>query len=543
MYQPFLGAVLLATAMAQTVPPSDPPKASISGVVRDAGTANPMADVEVYASGRQLETKTDSQGRYALRDLAPGTYRVQALAGPMGPSHVRVINLLAGQQLDSVDFYLHAFGEISGKVLDEDKEPVPGIAVFLIAREYSNGSLRHVFAGMAHTDDRGEYRLQKVRPGRGYLILAEKRQQEIQPISDVPSDLKSRKTVLTPTYYPGAQSIDGAEVIVLRASERREGMDLQMSRSPSYCLGGVLEAEGRPAALFFSIRELEPTSGASGNGAMFVSAPHGMSGPDGRIRICELHAGDYKVTVEQFPKDAGPPPFFGTTSVTIVDRDLGNLKVGASTRVAVPGEVIWYGTPPETPLESKISLWLRPTTRAPWQGELTDTTASVPGQFLFPGLLIDDYNINVNGLPKGAYLKDITYGGLSILHQPLHPGSAMGNATLRLIVAHDGGTVNAKVTDKDGNPVADCQVLIIPAAASSESSLADTMLLGQTDQNGAHSSEMLAPGKYILLATNTPVDRTPESIQQVMGVRSRAQEIEIAPNSTLSVSLSPMTIN
>jgi hypothetical protein len=460
-----------------------------------------------------------------------------------GLRKLKVVTLVAGQQLDTVDFYLRAHGEISGKVLDENKEPISGMAVFLIAREYANGALRHVFAGMAQTDDRGEYRLQSVQPGRGYLILAEKRRQRIDAISDVPSDLKSRKTVPSPTYYPGALSIEGAQAIVLRAGERRQGVDIQQLRTTSYCLEGVLEAEGQHTALLFSIRELEPSNGASGNGAMFVSSPHGVSGPDGKIRICDLHSGDYQVTAGQSPKDAGPPPFFGTASVTIIDRDVRNVKIEARARLSIPGEAVWYGTPPENPLESKISLWLRPITRAPWQGESADTETSIPGGFSFPGLLMDDYYIKVGHVPEGTYLKDVTYGGISILNEPFRPGSAMGNATLRLIVARDGGTMSTKVTDKDGNPVADCQVLMIPREASSESSVADTLLLGQTDQNGAYSSAMLAPGKYFVLATSVPVDKTPESIQRVTRVRSRAQEIEIGQNSTVSVPLAPMVID
>jgi hypothetical protein len=233
----------------------------------------------------------------------------------------------------------------------------------------------------------------------------------------------------------------------LRAGERRQGMDIQIPRVPSYCLEGVLEAEGQPAALHFQISEQQPTSGASGNGAVFIGSPQGVAGPDGKIRICDLQPGDYQITATELSKNTGPPPFFGTTSVTIVDKDVRNVKVGARARVSVPGEVVWYGTPPGRAIESKISLWLQPMTRAPWQGERTDATASIPGEFSFPDLLTDDYNINVFGVPKGAYLKDIAYSGVSILHEPFRPGSAIGNAVLRLILARDGGAISSKVAD------------------------------------------------------------------------------------------------
>jgi hypothetical protein len=156
--------------------------------------------------------------------------------------------------------------------------------------------------------------------------------------------------------------------------------------------------------------------------------------------------------------------------------------------------------------------------------------------------LLDDYELNVYGVPHDLYLKDITYGGLSILHEPLRVGSAMGNATLRVIVARDGGYVSAKVADKDGNPVPDSYVLIMPSSASSEPALAASLISGQTDQNGVYSSEMLAPGKYLVLASSAPVDSTPEGIGKLMRTRSHAQEVEIAANGNQQTTLAPVAV-
>jgi len=142
-------------ALAQTPSPNSPALASISGVVRDAGTKTPMAEVDILGSPGQIKTATDPQGRYALRGLNPGRYTLHAIAGRgRGGSASKVVDLGAGQDLDSVDFYLRAPGEISGKVLDQNKEPLVGITVFLVAREYSLGMLRYVYAQSATTDDR-----------------------------------------------------------------------------------------------------------------------------------------------------------------------------------------------------------------------------------------------------------------------------------------------------------------------------------------------------------------------------------------------------
>lgn len=542
-------ALAVTAAMAQNAAPADPATGSIGGVVKDAGTGAPMAGVQVSVNPTQTEAATDSNGRYVLRGLAPGTYRVAAHgqhggSPGFGPSAVKHVALAAGQDLGSVDFQLQALGEISGKVLDENKEPIPGIKVFLVAREYRLGALRYVFTGAAHTDDRGEYHLQRAQPGRPYLIMADGAARDLKPVSDVPADPKLRMRVRAPTFYPDAISLDGGQAVTLRAGEHREGVDLQMVRSPSYCVDGVLEAEGRPAALLFEIRQEKPSSGRSGGGGFFTMAPHGNTGPDGKIRICDLHPDDYQITAAQFQHSDESVPFFGTTTLTIADRDVHNVKVAARARLTVPGEVVWYGTAPEQPVPSKISVSLDPMTRARWGNESNGLYAqpSIPGNFSFPGLLLDDYEVSVHGIPHNLYLKGIIYGGVSILHEPLRVGSAMGQAELRVVVAPDGGYISAKVADKESNPVPDSYVLIMPESATTEPLLAAQLISGQTDQNGMYSSDMLAPGKYLLLASLMPVDMTPESIGKLWRARSHAQEVEIGPSATMQVTLAPAAI-
>ena len=67
-------------------------------------------------------------------------------------------------------------------------------------------------------------------------------------------------------------------------------------------------------------------------------------------------------------------------------------------------------------------------------------TSSVPGQFSFPGLVLDEYSMQTRGLPDGLYVKDLTYGGQSVLGKALRVGSAIGDAGLRVVVARDGGS-------------------------------------------------------------------------------------------------------
>ncbi len=60
----------------------------------------------------------------------------------------RVVTLAERQELGSIDIRVEYKGTISGKVVDENKEPVAGIGVALIVPEYRMGALQYYRRGV-----------------------------------------------------------------------------------------------------------------------------------------------------------------------------------------------------------------------------------------------------------------------------------------------------------------------------------------------------------------------------------------------------------
>ena len=106
------------------------------------------------------------------------------------------------------------------------------------------------------------------------------------------STLRRGKRFRQLTFYPGGTSVAGPEALLLRPGELRENVDIRMRRGPSRCIEGSGQATGGAEELRFQISDRQPTSGASGDGALFVMAPSGVTGPDGKMRICELPPGE-----------------------------------------------------------------------------------------------------------------------------------------------------------------------------------------------------------------------------------------------------------
>lgn len=534
----FVLCLSVAWAQQPTAPPKPPSGWSVSGTVKDSVTGLPMAGVIMGAGGVSGGATSDSEGRFTLKNVPNGTYRITALPAVRGglvPQTARSLTV-ANADVTSFDFAISPPAKISGRVTDQNKEPMAGVPVALVTREYTFGAVRYVFTGSTNTNDRGEYAFESVRTDRGLFVVAQQgaRNRTLDAVSAQPTNPRLRRPAFAPTYYPNALSPDGAQAILLRAGESRESMDIQIQRTPSYCVDATVSAGAEQTA--FELKTKWPASGASGNGSMYVTQPHGDAGKDGHIRLCDLAPGDYELTVTS--GRPYPPSQWGTGTFTIFDSDLSKVLVTGQPKVSVSGEVDWDGVAPDTPPARPLTIIPQPVSRAPFAGEFQSPRISIPGPFKFDNLYVDDYSLRIDNVPSDAYIKDLTYGGRSILHAPLRPGSVAGDQGVKIVLARDGATVAAKVVDKDGNGLPDMNVIVLPQVVSSEATLAEAMLTGQTDSTGAWTSSQLAPGKYYVLATASVVNKSPEAINRLWLARSKAKEVDLSPSASVSATIS-----
>jgi hypothetical protein len=546
-----LSAALTIVATAFLASAQDTPKpGSIEGVIRGAGDGAPLADLDVNVFTAKLETRTDSAGRYTLSGVPPG--RHQIIVGVRSRSAsafgTRTVIVSAGQSV-TADFSLPLKGSISGNVLDENDEPVPGVEVSLLAPEYAAGAVRYYRRNVARSNDEGEYRMQSVRPGIAYVLLFNKRDfRQMKPISDLPTEPKLRRPATVPTYYPGATTPESATPIALRSGEHREAVNVRLVRDASYCIEGQLTAAGRPTAMTFQIHEAHINQGIALSGGVTSFPPSGETGPDGRIRICDLHPGDYWLSA--FTGNINSPDSLATIPVTIRDRDVQNVTLQPVPRLPpIPVELAWADAPPEKVLAGKLGITLTSITRSFGGSARTAAQAAPPAKMEIndsdkvpsrKGPLMDDYHLRVGPLTGRLYLKELLYGNDDVMYAPFRPGSAIAGSVLRVRIGHDGGLLNIRATDADGNPVPNASVIVMPASFGSEADLAARLVTGQADQNGDYASRALMPGKYLVLATtDEPSDLTPEFIAALRAMRNHAREISLEPNATLDLKLQP----
>jgi Carboxypeptidase regulatory-like domain len=543
----FLSLLLIAASlMAQTLPVT---AGSVSGRVVDADTLQPIPGAKV--GSRSLGwTLTDADGRYTIRNVAPGTavigmdYASGANLDDI-PVLPRSVAVIGGREATGVDFKVWLDASISGHVFDENNEPLAGIRVTLFYQDYRADISRTIFNNsdelMNHTtasqtmltDDRGSFSAKSsyVRAGKPYWLLAERERAYNDPMSDAPSKVESRKKVLSPTYYPNATSTTNATPIILHSMEHRDNLDIHMSSGPSYCIDATLLASGKPARIHYALEE-EATSAR--HSAAGIPRKGGESGDDGKIRVCDLHSGQYQLSAygKGLP---GLVDFFGTTNLTISNRDLHDVIVRAEPPVKLAVELEWDKTPTSGSMPASLHVNSIPSFSA---GLIADRTV-VPGEVSLTLLPSLRQSLQVVWLVPPFFVKDMTVDGKSVLHQSFDPGTS--DRKLHLIVSRDSGSIEAQAS---GFGTA---VMIIPESVRSDAELAHMLVEGTTDDNGRFLAAQVPPGKYYVLATNSPppnrigypailfIDRTPENLHYLLRVRSQGQLVEVLSGRTTTV--------
>jgi hypothetical protein len=418
--------------------------------------------------------------------------------------------------------------------------------------EYSNGELWYSVQGSATTDDRGRYVIDRVHAGEASWILAQAAPRDANwAMSDAPADPRARKQTLVPTYYPKSLSREGAVPVVVHSLEHRENVDVRMARAPSYCLEATLTAGGTPAKMRFGIEDAGTYPVLQSYNALWPQTP-GVSGDDGRIRVCDLNPGRFQLTAARSVAPSRNPDYSGSTPVTISDGDVLGVKVATFPPVTIHASVVWDGSPPNGSASPSFSVGLWPTPLGP-----SRATTSIPGEFSPEAAPVTHYSFLIYDLAPPLYIKDITYGDASILHKSFVPGSVGGSGALRVVIGRNGGSLNAKVADDDGHPVADCWVVALPASAQTEAEAATSVVVGQTDVAGSFAFAGLPPGNYSVFATtyalpakfttaNPPVPtltKTPEILNKFLQARPRGKEVDIGPGGAVQVMLTPKSLD
>jgi hypothetical protein len=170
-----LSAVLLASAQ------SSAPAPSIAGTVVKEPGSQPLKKVLVQVvaedqkQGGNYTASTDADGHFHVENILPGRYRLYLERTGLVEvnerglkSDVSVFTVQAGRAVEDLLFRMLATAIISGRITDEDGDPMSGVRV--VALRKKPGKATREGAGSEATNDLGEYRLSGLFPGQYWIV-------------------------------------------------------------------------------------------------------------------------------------------------------------------------------------------------------------------------------------------------------------------------------------------------------------------------------------------------------------------------------------
>ena len=552
-------ALLIGSFLQNAQPPT---KASINGVVLRVGTGDPIARASVtlvratvapQQSSSISSVLTDDRGRFQIKDVDPGNYRIVAARNGFARQEYgqrslnrsgTIISVRPSQPIQDIEIKLTPAPTISGRAVDMYGEAQPGITIQALRSTYdANGKRTLQQVQTARTNDLGEYRLYWLNPGR-YFISATGVKSTMETMfstltqtasqAPTPQDAQAMNQLsglygsgapgnevtdpgFSLVYYPGTPDITQATLVDLQPGTEIR-VDFNLVRSPRFRVRGqVIDVTtGRPPQMAtLSISPRTASNDSSPLDALIGGALQGnkYNTQTGEFEVRDVAPGSYWLMVQTQPTVApgarGAAPTFDPAAVLSsinraqvpleVDRDIDNLSVTVTPGITIPGRIRIEGNPPAAQnLYSRLIPMLQTgggsVLTAALQGSIP-RPAAADGTFSLTKITPGNYKLVVNGLDPTMYIKDASIDRTDVLQ-----GIAIGNrvdGALEIVLSTNAGQVDGTIVDAAGKPVSGVQAVLIPDRLRNRSDLFKTATSGA---NGRFTMRGITPGDYKLFA-------------------------------------------
>jgi hypothetical protein len=518
--------------------------ANLPPVVRPPELPPALAPEVQYAS-------TGDSGRFVFRNLKPGGYRLVAKEGsglyytaqygqrdPRGAGFL--LPLGDGESFRDAKLEMAPLSLITGRVFDAEGRPLGHARVDLVYPPIYRDGRPVLVKRSVHTNERGDYRLSGLPPGRYTVAASYQEKSEMFITVTLPGTQEGASPIVTRRILPSGDIIEETFGVVyygdvLDPSQARyielglglssfAGADIHLSagRRRSHHIRGVLinGVTGQPAAgiqVRAVARQQAPTAMISFD----------VTDSQGAFDLFGIVAGDYDVFSLPFAASAGQrgravtePQLRGYAAVAVGNSDVDNLRIVAVAPLNLEGHASIEGRVPSEAgpdLEKmRIVLMRHLAIVGTLRGTADEITlASVlasqagrqppdvgiavrnDGSFVLP-VLPGDFRVGVTGIPPNAFVKSIRMGAVDILTEGIRGGAA-SNGPLEIVVDEKSGELPGIAVNAGGAAMPNVVVALVP----------DSLLLKQrsdlyrsatTDIRGRFKMQAVPPGSYKVFA-------------------------------------------
>ena len=437
-----------------------------------AGAPGPAAIVAAGSppSGMvRREVTTDETGRFECGGLPAGRYSVSVRDAGMFVAPPPATVFLAAGGSDSLTIRLDRGGSITGRVLDDEGDPVVKALVVAGQRRSVGGSWRLMQTGAAAratTDDLGQFRLYGLPAGEFYVSAAY-RVRTPAPGPDQPGGASGHG--FAPTFYPSATGFERAQKVIVRLGQETAGIDVSLVRAKLGSVSGrITDAAGNAVAerqvSVMLVPPRDTLAGPAGSGARWQA--------DGTFVISNVPPGRYLVgaIVRQGDRLTSPTAEAAYEPVT-VDGDDAVVHLQTNAGATVSGRVVIEGA---KPAGGWAVAGMTGRARASVSARMVNAEFSAPYNGGGPVNVGEDLTFQLTGLRgalvplaivPGTALKSVTRGASDITAAGLTLKGTESIDDITITVTTDTGAIDGRVTTAAGDP-AGAWIVVIPDDAS-----------------------------------------------------------------------------
>lgn len=454
--------------------------ALVEGTVLNALSGEPIKKCAVTL--RRLDAKADTvltttsgaEGQFIFLNLEPGRYKlsgektgfVRQEFGARGLTKPgSTITLDKGMQLKNLALKISPQGIVSGKVIDDEGDPVIGAFVQILKPLFLDGRQQLAQSGYAQTNDLGEYRIFGISPGRYYLSASFTRQVGDKGDENFP-----------PTYYPGVIDPAAAGRLEVASGSQLRGVDLTLRKTRSVRLRGKFSGPGSDANSRSGSLQLYPRSIAGMSSMTRNFTP--IRGASGTFELPNVLPGSYILAADQ--SEEKDKKYFSRVALEVGSSNIDDLRITLTEGFEIPGRLRIEGAADAALGNAMVFLKTR------------DMTGGSPGSRLGP-----DGTFTLSAVPPGwhravlslpsptFYIRSIRFGEDDALANGLN---VTGSNRLEIVLAANGGQIK-------GQTASAATVALIP-----KNGVQEFFKVTTADNEGRYNLTGIAPGDYLILA-------------------------------------------
>jgi hypothetical protein len=518
---------VLSNAQEKAADSHETKTAAVSGTVTSSDTHLPLKNVQVTITGsrapaldedetnlfRTISVNSNDKGNFEFAGLPAGTYYIRAAHAGMILKGARLagilINVAAGQS-QTLNLIMLPSSTITGRILNEDGEPMQNVSVAAMHYVYTAAGRRLITVKRAMSDDKGEYRLFGLKPG-SYLLTADKLRGSFEEgnlnlaIGTQAASGHQNQKVYALTYYQNERSPEQATPIVLKPGDETQANFALAGRAAHHISGKV--SGMITAKLSDKPEEFRCFVTAAGNGSQ-VPAGWAVVGKDSSFDLGPLPPGKYRITAGEIGQENGRS---GSKEVIVDASDVTGVNISLNAAKNQITGVVRTDTNAKIDY-SQLSVVLISDTDANDVSELAETTEpygygfaevgkdgsfkidiSTPSSELYHAVL----GARGSGL-EDWFTSKVLVAGKDVLESGFKINAA-AISPIEIVISDKGASVEGVALNGEKNPFPNAEVIALPSDPKLRKRV-ELMQKTIADQQGNFKLRGIRPGEYITFA-------------------------------------------